>query len=430
MTTIHDILIELAQSAMSNWDKGNKFERLMVGYLKTDPLYTSRFSDVWQWCDWPDRVSGTDTGIDLVAQERETGEFCAIQCKFYDEVHDLQKSDIDSFFTASGKRPFTSRIIISTSDRWSKNAEDALNEQHTPVIRIRVQDLDESSVDWSQFSLDKPDKVRLKPKKSLRPHQKTALADTVTGFRSADRGKLIMACGTGKTFTSLRMAEKLAGLGGTVLFLAPSISLISQSLKEWAAEAGLPLRCYAICSDAKVGKRGSDEDMRVHDLAIPASTNARALAAHFTKASTGKKLTVVFSTYQSIKVIHDAQKQGVPKFDLVICDEAHRTTGMVLPDEDESHFVRIHDAEYIKAAKRLYMTATPRIYSDGSRTQAKENDVELCSMDDEKLYGKEFYLRKQSQRVCSLTTRFWFLPLMRSSSARPFSASLQTKITN
>ena len=151
MKTIHDILIELAQAAISNFDKGYKFERLMVGYLKTDPLYVSRFSDVWSWAEWPGRESGADTGIDLVAQERESGEFCAIQCKFYDQEHDLQKSDIDSFFTASGKRPFTSRIIISTSDRWSKHAEDALKEQHTPVIRIRVQDLDESAVDWSQF---------------------------------------------------------------------------------------------------------------------------------------------------------------------------------------------------------------------------------------------------------------------------------------
>jgi predicted helicase len=391
MKTIHDILIELAQAAISSRDKGDKFERLMEGYLKTDPLYTARFSDVWLWSDWPDRDNKTDTGIDLVAKERETGELCAIQCKFFDVVHDLQKSDIDSFFTASGKKPFTSRIIISTSDRWSKNAEDALAEQHIPVIRIRVQDLDESGVDWSQFSLDKPGKVRRKAKKSLRPHQTKALNDTIDGFKSADRGKLIMACGTGKTFVSLKIAEKLASTGGNVLFLAPSISLISQSLKEWAPEADLPLRCYAVCSDAKVGRRGSNEDMRVHDLAIPASTNARALAAHYQKAKDGKRLTVIFSTYQSIKVIHEAQKQGVPTFDLIICDEAHRTTGMILPDEDESHFVKVHDAEYIKAKKRLYMTATPRIYSDASQTQAKENDIVLCSMDDEALFGKEFH---------------------------------------
>lgn len=391
MTTIHDILIHLAESSLSNWDKGDRFERLMVAYLKTDPLYANRFSDVWQWAEWPDRVTGQDTGIDIVAQERETGEFCGIQCKFYDHLHTLQKADIDSFFTASGKKPFTSRIIISTSDDWSKHAEEALAEQHIPVTRIRVQDLDESGIDWSQFDLRKPDNVKLKPRKVLRQHQEMALEKTVAGFKKSDRGKLIMACGTGKTFTSLRIAEKLAGRGGNVLFLAPSISLISQTLREWTTEAALPLRTYAVCSDAKVGKRGSNEDLRVHDLAIPATTNAKTLAAHFQKVDDGKRLNVIFSTYQSIEVIHEAQKKGIPEFDIVVCDEAHRTTGMILPEEDESHFVRVHDAKYIVAKKRLYMTATPRIYSDSSQVQAQENDIELCSMNDEKLYGQEFY---------------------------------------
>ena len=399
MTTVHDVLIELAESSLSNWDKGDKFERLMVAYLKADPLYANRFSDVWQWVDWPDRVTGQDTGIDIVAQERETGEFCAIQCKFYDQLHTLQKADIDSFFTASGKKPFTSRIIISTSDDWSKHAEEALAEQHIPVTRIRVQDLDESGVDWSQFNLNRPDKVELKPRKELFPHQKIAVEETVAGFKNGDRGKLIMACGTGKTFTSLRIAEKLARKGGNVLFLAPSISLISQTLREWATEATLPLRTYAVCSDTKVGKRSTNEDLRVHDLAIPATTNPKALATHYQWANDGKRLNVIFSTYQSIQVIHDAQKRGIPEFDLVICDEAHRTTGMILPEEDESYFVRVHDASYIRAKRRLYMTATPRIYSDSSHAQAQENDIVLCSMDDEKLYGKEFYRLGFSEAV-------------------------------
>jgi predicted helicase len=399
MKTIHEILQQLAQAATDNRDKGDKFERLIEGFLKADPLYSAKFSSVWLWSDWPGRNAKPDTGIDIVAQERDTDEFCAIQCKFYDPSHELQKSDIDSFFTASGKKPFTSRIIVSTTDNWGKNAEDALEAQHIPVTRLRVQDLDDSAVDWSQFSLDKPDRIRLKTKKSLRLHQKTALAQTIEGFKEADRGKLIMACGTGKTFTSLKIAEKLASTNGSVLFLAPSISLISQTLKEWAAEAALPLRCYAVCSDAKVGKRGSNEDMRVHDLVLPATTNANLLAKHYLDANDGKRLTVVFSTYQSIKVIHDAQLKGLPEFDLVICDEAHRTTGIRVPGEDDSHFVRVHDPKYLHAQKRLYMTATPRIYSDVSRTQAKENDVELYSMDDEKLYGKEFHRLGFSEAV-------------------------------
>ena len=399
MMTIHDLLKELSEAATSNRDKGDKFERLMLEFLKADPLYSDRFSNVWLWNNWPGRDGKVDTGIDIVAQERDSGEFCAIQCKFYAPSYELQKPDIDSFFTASGKKPFTTRIIISTTDKWSIHAEDALEKQTIPVTRIRVQDLDESAVDWSQFSLDRPLKLKLKTKKILHPHQTLALTKTIKGFAASDRGKLIMACGTGKTFTALKIAEKLASKNGVVLFLAPSISLVSQSLKEWAAESSAPLRSYAVCSDTKVGKRGENEDISVHDLAIPATTNAKVLANHYLLAEKRKCMTVIFSTYQSIKVIHDAQLKGLPEFDLVVCDEAHRTTGMIIPGEDDSHFVQVHDSKFIRAKKRLYMTATPRIYSDASRVQAKENDVLLCSMDDEKLYGPEFYRLGFSEAV-------------------------------
>ena len=324
MLSIHDLLVELASSATNNRDKGDKFERLMLEFLKADPLYSEQFKNVWLWNNWPGRDGKVDTGIDLVAQERDSGEYCAIQCKFYATTYELQKPDIDSFFTASGKKPFTSRMIISTTDHWSRHAEDALQSQTIPVTRIRVQDLHESAVDWSEFSLERPTKLRLKAKKVLRPHQKTALAKTMEGFTSADRGKLIMACGSGKTFTSLKIAETFAGDSGFVLFLAPSISLISQTLKEWAAESAEPLRAYAVCSDTKVGKRGDNEDLSVHDLALPATTNAKTLVSHYILGEKRKCITVIFSTYQSIKVIHDAQKTGLPDFDLVVCDEAHR----------------------------------------------------------------------------------------------------------
>jgi len=213
-TSILQILDELARSATDHRDKGDKFERLIRAYLTTEPLYVARLSDVWLWQDWPGRKGKTDTGIDLVARERDTGYLVAIQCKFYDPNHILQKADIDPFFTASGKTPFTSRLFVSTTDRWSKHAEDALNEQHLPVTRLRVQDLDESAVDWSKFSLAKPDTVQLRSKKKLRKHQKIAVAKVTAGFQAADRGKLIMACGTGKTFTSLKVVETLVPANG------------------------------------------------------------------------------------------------------------------------------------------------------------------------------------------------------------------------
>lgn len=389
-TSIHDILDELAKSATDHRDKGDKFERLIKAYLSTDPLYVARFSDVWLWNDWPDRKGKTDTGIDLVARERDTGALVAIQCKFYAPTYILQKGDIDSFFTASGKSPFAERLIVSTTDKWSKHAEDALVAQQIPVVRMRVQDLDDSSVDWSKFSLAKPDVVKLRTKKRLRKHQATALKKVEAGFAEHDRGKLIMACGTGKTFTSLKIVEHLVPEKGLVLFLVPSISLLSQSLKEWTAEAEIEIRSFAVCSDTKVGKHS--EDISAHDLAYPATTDAKRLIQAVSVRPKGdKRLTVIFSTYQSIQVISDAQKKGLADFDMIICDEAHRTTGVTLSDEDESTFKRVHDAKFLKADKRLYMTATPRLYSDDSKSKAEEAGAEIASMDDETKFGPEFH---------------------------------------
>jgi predicted helicase len=388
--TIHDILDELFDASTDERDKGDRFERLVASYLRTDVTWSERFSNVWLWMDWPGRQGKADTGIDLVAEEREGG-ITAIQCKFYAPTHTLQKHDIDSFFTASGKAGFSGRMIVSTTDKWSKHAEDALSDQQIPVTRLRVQDLDESSIDWSQFSLRTPEVMALKDRKVLRPHQKNALESVRLGLQIADRGKLIMACGTGKTFTALRIAEDLVPTGGSVLFLVPSISLLSQTLKEWTAEAAVPLRPVAVCSDTKVGKKNDNEDISPYDLAFPASTDPAKLQTRVSANHDEHKITVIFSTYQSLPVVAAAQGQGLANFDLIVCDEAHRTTGVTMTGEDESNFVRVHDQTFIKATKRLYMTATPRIYDDTSKSQAVEGAAVIASMDDEGLYGQELH---------------------------------------
>ncbi len=395
--TIDSVLSELRAASSSARELGDRFERLMRGYLATDPLYAERFESVWLWQDWRGREGEPDTGIDLVAAERDGG-VCAIQCKFYDPSHRLEKSDIDSFFTASGKSPFTSRLIISTTDHWSVHAEKALDKQQIPVTRLRVRDLAASPVDWSTFSPARPGEIRLRETKSLHPHQEEALTAVLGGLREADRGKLIMACGTGKTLTSLRIAEAFARQGGqeasaSILLLVPSISLLSQTVREWTAEAEAEMRAFAVCSDTKVGRHS--EDISRHDLAFNATTDAKKLLAQFSAADTSgnpaSELSVIFSTYQSLAVIHEAQGLGLPSFDLIICDEAHRTTGATLAGEEESHFVRIHDGDYIGADKRLYMTATPRLFDDSTKSRAKERDALLCSMDDETLFGSELH---------------------------------------
>ena len=400
--TIHDILKRFREEAAHNRDLGDKFERLVTAFLTHDPLQAERFSDVWLWTEWPGRGNQPDTGIDLVARDRYTGEYCAIQCKFFAPGHKVQKIDLDSFFTASGKKPFTSRMIVATTE-FGIHAEEALVNQQPPVQRLRVEDLEASAIDWEKFSFSRPDKTLLRPKKKIRPHQKSALETVMQGLAAAERGKLIMACGTGKTFTALKIAEEFAKgkkpwhgdgytSGGRILFMVPSIALLSQSLLEWATESEMGMHCFAVCSDTAVGKSSDTEDMRLHDLPFPATTDSRKLAGQMNAFAGKRPLTVVFSTYQSIQAISDAQtKYGAPAFDLVVCDEAHRTTGVTLAGTDESHFVKIHNAEYIKATKRLYMTATPRIFSESSQAQAEEKEAIVCSMDNPELYGEELH---------------------------------------
>src|SRR5512138_870854 len=155
---IHAILEHFRQEARSNRDLGDRFERLVATWLKTDPVYAELYDGVWLWADWAHH-RGQDTGVDIVARERLTGDYHAIQCKFFDPGTQLQKEQIDAFFTTSGKsfptpdgpRHFTHRIIVSTTDKWSKNAEDALVGQAIPVTRLGVKDLADSPVDWGKF---------------------------------------------------------------------------------------------------------------------------------------------------------------------------------------------------------------------------------------------------------------------------------------
>lgn len=396
--SLRNLLNQYRRSARSEREKGNYFERLAVDFIKNDHGMAQEYEDAWLFSEWAAAhgSDGRDTGIDAVAKIRGEDSFCAIQCKFYGEGYRVQKADIDSFFTASGKRQFGRRLIIDTTDApWSANAAAALDEQDKPVSRIGLDRLEGSPIDWSAYLLR--DEVKLAKPKDIRPHQKDAIAAVRAGLADADRGKLIMACGTGKTYTGLKIAEDMAGVGKTVLFLVPSLALMSQTVREWTIDTATPIRAFAVCSDVQVGKRRkSDSDIaeiEIHDLDYPATTNPAKLARKAAQPAPDR-MTVVFSTYQSIQVISDAQhKHGLPAFDLIICDEAHRTTGATLEGEDESNFVKIHNQDFIAGKKRLYMTATPRVFGDAVKSKASEASAVLCSMDDETLYGETLFAR-------------------------------------
>ncbi|MGY0503969.1 DEAD/DEAH box helicase [Luteimonas sp. e5] len=404
MTALTDILDSYRTAARSEREKGTYFEELIRTYLRHEPTYQDLYAEVLLWSDWAKREGkdARDTGIDLVAITRDTGEVHAIQCKLYAEDHRVTKKDIDSFFTASGKRPFARRLIVTTSTNWSEHAEDALFDQQPPVFKIDLFDLEQSLIDWAQYAPSKA--PTLKPRKSLRPHQENALKAVKAGLAEQDRGKLIMACGTGKTFTSLKIAEELAGSGGRVLFLVPSLALLSQTLTEWSQESATPLHNFAVCSDSDVGKKRKVDDDTVqtftHELRYPATTDPQRLAAEMAKRHDGEHMSVVYATYHSIDVISQAQKKhGLPAFDLIVCDEAHRTTGATFEGQEESAFVRVHDVNFLDARKRLYMTATPRIFGDTARAVAERDNVALYSMDDASQYGKTLFTISFSEAV-------------------------------
>ncbi|WP_316669321.1 type ISP restriction/modification enzyme [uncultured Propionibacterium sp.] len=396
-TTIHQV-IENFQGKGSTSERGTRFEQLMVDWFRLDPTLASEYDEVQMWPDWSHNEHTHDSGIDLVARNRGTGRWTAVQCKFYDPRYSLQKTDIDSFFTASGRAwdsiTFDNRIIISTTDRWSNHAEKALENQTVPVQRIGLADIAESPIDWMRHD---GVEVRFEPRKakrySLRPHQKEAIDRIQEGFRTHDRGKWVSACGTGKTFASLKLAEQRCAENGgrlKVLFLAPSISLVSQTLREWMAQSQTLIRPLVVCSDTKASKQA--EDITVHDIPLPTTDAGRLAAQMGGIGRRGRQMVVVFSTYQSIDVVAQAQRASGEQFDLILCDEAHRTTGVTLPGAgDESAFVKVHNNSYLPADKRLYMTATPRIYGEEAKKKAADHSVLIASMDDETIFGPEFH---------------------------------------
>ncbi|MBR4172029.1 MAG: DEAD/DEAH box helicase [Kiritimatiellae bacterium] len=434
-TTFDDVLKRYRDESLSESEKGTKFEELMRAYLLMLPKFHGLFDKIWLWRDFPSRTdfgSGHDLGIDLVVRT-VSGEYWAVQCKCYAENAYISKESVDTFLSTSGKyfsdelletKRFSRRLWIATTDNWSAHAEETLKNQSPPVMRIGLADLIASPIDWDAVEAYVHGTTSVASvKRAPFDHQLEAIAVARVHFAAHDRGKLIMACGTGKTYTSLKIAEDQVTSTGLILFLVPSIALLGQTLNEWTANAEKPIRPMCVCSDAEVSKKQKATDdggFTVEDLAFPASTNTDEIVRQFRQldllAKTNGGFRVVFSTYQSLPQVITAQqrlnaeKSHQADFDLVICDEAHRTTGAAVggsrtggspvrendgtnapASRSTSAFILVHDNSALIARKRLYMTATPRIYNDRAKEDAKDADVLLCSMDDEAIYGKEFY---------------------------------------
>jgi predicted helicase len=357
--------------------KGAQFERICQWYLTADPVYAAQLRRVWLWNEWPGRW-GIDAGIDLVAEDHD-GQLWAIQAKAYDPAFRITKKDVNRFLAEAGRPMFAYRLLIATTNLIDKIAERTIQGQGTASF-VNLAALERAEVDWpSSPEALKPAK-RIAPKKP-RPHQREAIDAVVQGFETADRGQLIMACGTGKTLAALFIKEKVAA--NRTLVLLPSLSLLKQTLREWTANSTREFEFRAVCSDDTV----VDDDAavsRTSDLGVPVTTSPTEIAGFLRRRSVPR---VVFATYQSSPQIAKAFKLGrVPGFDLVVADEAHRCAGPT-----RSEFATILDPTKIKGARRLFMTATPRYFTGRIVREAKEADYEVASMDDEAKFGTVFH---------------------------------------
>ncbi|MGL2458754.1 type ISP restriction/modification enzyme [Helicobacter pylori] len=386
--------------------KGSLFEKISKQFLQEHDS-ANEYESIDLWYDWELRGKERDKGIDIVITTSDK-EYIAVQCKFHQ--NSISYNDISPFLTqllsGVGEVKFKKGIIISTSNLTSE-ALKAIEQIRSTGMGIDIDEITEedfiySRIDWEKFDPTKTeDEIPLCDKKRPRPHQKEAIEKTKEYFSDPKnaRGKLIMACGTGKTYTSLKIMEALDPK--ITLFLAPSIALLSQTFREYAQEKSEPFYASIVCSDDKTGqskknksKNEDNDDIKFSELPIKASTRLEDILSVYERAQKENKRFIIFSTYQSALRIKEAQEAGLNGIDLIICDEAHRTVGAMYSTnerDDKNAFTLCHSDGNIKATKRLYMTATPKVYSESSKAKAKEKDNVIYSMDDADIFGEEIY---------------------------------------
>lgn len=402
MATFDELVKQVNDNLTKERDRGTAFEKMVVAYLKNEPAYKQKFQDVWMLNEVPAEyhISKKDTGVDIVAKDYD-GNLTAVQAKFYKGK--VSKAGIDSFVAETGKKVYSAGMLVSSTDDWNRNARKTLDDTTKPFTVIGLSQLRHADFDWQKFSFAKENTnlSKKKPKK-LRPYQETAINNSLKYFKEHDRGKLIMAPGTGKTFTSLKIAEALMRdkkkKQFNVLYLVPSIQLLSQTLFSWNSDISddIHMTSLSVVSDAKANKQKGkdDDDLGAREIGFEPTTNVQDLLDHFKlieEHNLPNDMRVVFSTYQSIDVIKQAQKDGYPEFDLIIADEAHRTTGAIAKKEGDTTFTEVHSNTNVKGKLRLYQTATPKIYDQNAKKKAKENSIVVSSMDDKSIYGDEIF---------------------------------------
>ena len=367
--------------------RGKQFEHFVKWFLKNDPEWVTQVDQVWLWNDYPGQW-GRDCGIDLVFKDK-TGATWAVQAKCYSPDYEITKSDVDKFLSESNRKTINHRLLITTTDRIGANARQVLDGQEKSVVRYHLTHFENAAIEYPD-GIDRLSTGKRKAPPEARSYQVEAINNVISGFQTASRGQLIMACGTGKTFVCLWVKEKLKAK--RTLVLVPSLGLLSQILNDWTSAAREQFDALCVCSDQTVNRKDEDEPISlVVDLAFPVSNDVAEIT-HFLKQENDQ---VIFSTYQSSPLIAQAQKHAdVPHFDLIVADEAHRCAGKAF-----GSFGTALDAELIKSDRRLFATATPRVYTTGLKKAAEEFGVEVIDMSDENSFGQRFHTLSFSEAI-------------------------------
>ena len=415
---VKQILTKISDSSQfTPQQKGQLFERLVKYYFQYDPIQQQSYSEVYTFQEFiaKKRLRNSDflrdyqdRGIDLILVTPENN-LCAVQCKFHQKT--IDKPVVDSFYAEvrdwntnpryKGQRKITETILFINANHISSNLEKYLNKNNRLFWKQHL--IASTIAKWP--TIEELWKGQFKPAtfktpKKLRPYQREAVTAVIDGFQNQDRGQLIMACGTGKTFTALKiaetMAQKASNTNFTLLFAMPSLSLVNQTMSEWYSNSDKALHWKAIivCSDKTIGNEYDTWQNEPEYLLIKPTTDPLTIAKQWKQIHEQQQRLVIFSTYHSLKQIQEAQQQDPTMLvlDLIIADEAHNTAGV---KAKKSIFAIIHDNESINSKKRLYMTATPKIYqrkeiaTNKSHSQ-KKLAYDLIDMNDKNIFGTRF----------------------------------------
>lgn len=354
-------------------ESGKKFEIFCKWFLENDPKWSKSVDKVWLWDEYPNKWQSQDLGTDLVFHDKD-GLVWAVQAKCYSEHRSTTKGDMNSFLADTGRSEVDMRLWLQTTNKIEAKAEKTCKGQDKKVTFFNLNNFRDAQIEYPMaFSELYQAKVKIKPKPE--PHQREAIEDVSSRLKTVDRGQLIMACGTGKTFTTMWIKEELKAY--STLVLLPSLSLLSQTMREWAWASNTNFEILNVCSDKSVGKK--TEDMKPEDAPFPVTSKVEEIIKFLKKP----KPKVIFCTYQSSPLIAEAhQDSAISSFDLTIADEAHRCAGKV-----EAGFATVLDENKIRSYKRLFTTATPRYLGNAIKDAAKAKDLAVVGMDDEEIFG-------------------------------------------